>query len=290
MVCPSYPYYSRLYFYVSPQSLIPFNHIYLINMKPYPRLLSKDFEPYDPVELARETEKIVCKGDARKYTDFYATGVYGGIATGYTVGCCLRCYYCWVDRSRDFPEKLGDFYSAGEAFKNLRETAHKFKVKKLRISGAEPTLGKQHLVALLELVEESEFGLFILETNGILFGADESYVKEVSKYSKPHIRVSLKAGTPEGFERRTGAKAENFELPYRAIEYLKNAEVSFHVAAMTDRRVMDEEERKNLIKKLSGIDLALGIHLEEERIDPYDTTLERLKRAGVELEWGRREF
>ncbi|UCG68479.1 MAG: radical SAM protein [Thermoplasmata archaeon] len=254
-------------------------------MKQYPRILTKDSEPFDPLELARETEKIVCKGDARKYTAFYATGVYGGIATGYTVGCCLRCFYCWVDWSRDFPERLGEFYSAEQTFGNLKKTAHKFGVRKLRISGAEPTLGREHLLALLKLVEESEFGTFILETNGILFGADEKYVKELKRLTKPHIRVSLKAGTPEGFERRTGATKASFELPYRAIKFLLDADVSFHVAAMTDRRVMSNEERKAMIRKLSEIDYNLASSLEEEHIDPYDTTLERLKYAGVELEW-----
>jgi uncharacterized Fe-S cluster-containing radical SAM superfamily protein len=119
----------------------------------YPRYITPGFEPFDPVQLARETEAIVCKGDARKYTDFYATGVYGGIATGYTCGCCLRCVFCWVDRSRDFPERYGKFYSADEAFKTLTETAHRFNVRKLRISGAEPTLGKEHLLKLLQHVE-----------------------------------------------------------------------------------------------------------------------------------------
>ncbi len=36
------------------------------------------------------------------------------------------------------------------------------------------------------------FKLFILETNGIYFGVDESYVQEVPKFKKVHIRVSLK--------------------------------------------------------------------------------------------------
>jgi len=45
-------------------------------MKAYPRYLTPGFEPFDPVELARETEKIVCRGDERKYENFYATGVY----------------------------------------------------------------------------------------------------------------------------------------------------------------------------------------------------------------------
>jgi len=55
----------------------------------YPRYITPGLETFDPIQLARETEEIVSKGDARKYTDFYATGVYGGIATGYTCGCCL---------------------------------------------------------------------------------------------------------------------------------------------------------------------------------------------------------
>jgi len=51
-------------------------------------------------------------------------------------------------------------------------------VKKLRVSGAEPTIGKNHLLALLERFEASEFRLFILETNGVLFGVDKDYVQE----------------------------------------------------------------------------------------------------------------
>ena len=256
-------------------------------MNSYPRLLSKALEPYDPVELAKKTEEIVIRGDARKYTDFYATGVYGGIATGYTVGCCLRCYYCWVDWGRDFPEKFGDFYSAKETFENLKKAAYKFGVKKLRISGAEPTLGREHLLSLLKYVEESEFKLFILETNGILFGADESYVNEVSKFTKPHIRISLKAGSPEGFEKRTGAEKESFNLPYLAIEHLKDANVSFHVAAMTDSRIMEKEERSRLINKLSAIDKSLAHDLEEEHVDPYDQTIKRLNHADIKLNWHR---
>jgi uncharacterized Fe-S cluster-containing radical SAM superfamily protein len=73
----------------------------------YPRYLEEGSQPYDPLALIRLTEEIVCRGEARKYTAFYCTGVYGGIATGYTVGCCLRCIFCWVDASRDFPETNG---------------------------------------------------------------------------------------------------------------------------------------------------------------------------------------
>lgn len=255
-------------------------------MRPYPRCVRPDFEPFDPVELAFQTEKIVCKGDTRKYTDFYATGVYGGIATGYAAGCCLRCVFCWVDWSRDYPERFGQYYSPDDAFRMLRAAALRRGVNKLRISGAEPTIGKSHLIALLERVEASGFGLFILETNGILFGADKDYVKAIARFKKPHVRVSLKAGTPEAFTRKTGAKPESFEIPFRAIENLLDCGVSFHVAAMSaDPRMMAAEERRSLIERLAEIDLGLALNLEEEVVDPYKTTLARLKYAGLDLEW-----
>jgi len=228
----------------------------------------------------------VCKGDARKYTDFYAVRVYGGIATGYAVGCCLRCIFCWVDWSQDYPERFGQYYSPDDAFRMLRRAALRRGVKKLRISGAEPTIGKSHLLALLELVETSEFVLFILETNGIVFGVDRDYVEAIARFKKPHVRVSLKAGSPEAFTRKTGAKPESFEIPFRAIENLLNYGVSFHVAAMSaDPRIMTPEERRSLIERLAEIDPGLPLNLEEEVVDPYETTLARLKYAGLDLDW-----
>lgn len=260
------------------------------DVRGYPRYLTPELGPFDPLEVAAKTEEIVCRGDARKYTAFYTTGVYGGIATGYAVGCCFRCFYCWVGWSRDFPEKYGEFYSAEEAFQKLEEVAQKSRVRRLRISGAEPTLCKEHLLKLLELVERSEFRLFILETNGILFGSDKDYVREVAKFNKPHVRVSLKAGTPEGLTTRTGASPESFELPYNAIRNLLDCGASFHVAAMTDARIMSKEERRSMIEKLTEIDPRIAMNLEEEIVDPYNTTLARLKHADVKLKWKGRRF
>jgi len=242
------------------------------------------------VELIRETEKIVTRrgphGLERKYEAFYATGVYGGIATGYCVGCCFRCIFCWVSMGRDYPERFGQFYSAEQAFNQLKAAAHKHRVNKLRISGAEPTLGKEHLLSLLEHVEASEFPRFILETNGILLGIDKDYVQKISRFTKPHVRVSLKAGTPEAFRKKTGAQQEAFEIPFQAIRNLLDYNVSFHVAAMSaDPRIVTPQERQNLIRKLAEIDQRLVLNLEEEVMDAYDTTLARLKLAGWKVEW-----
>jgi uncharacterized Fe-S cluster-containing radical SAM superfamily protein len=254
--------------------------------QPYPRYLQPGFTPFDPLALAKRTEQIVCRGDRRKYTKFYCTGVYGGIATGYVCGCCLRCIFCWVDWSRDFPEKYGVFRSPDEVFSRLSRVARKAGVNKLRISGAEPTLGKSHLLSLLERVEASPFRLFILETNGILIGADPDYARQIARFKKVHTRVSLKAGTPQDFTRKTGARPESFELPFRGIMNLMKAGASFHVAAMSaDPRIVTKQERQTLLDRLASIHPALVDNLEEEVVDPYHTTLERLQHAGIKLKW-----
>jgi hypothetical protein len=46
---------------------------------------------------------------------------------------------------------------------------------------------------------------------------------------------------------------------------------------------MDEEERRALIKKLTAIDKNLVNNLEEEQVNPYDTTLKRLKHTDIKL-------
>ena len=246
----------------------------------YQGFITKDSIPFDPLQLAMETEKLCMKGSSRKYTNFYCTGVYGGISTGYLVGCCLRCVFCWVSFSRDFPYKYGEFLTPDEVLEKLLSNARTAKVKKLRVSGGEPTLGKTHLLRLLDLVEETDY-FFVLETNGILLGKEPEYVRALKKYRNLYVRVSIKAGTPEGFERRTGGKGEFYELPYLAVETLKKEGLYFRVAPMSDSRLMPKEERREMIKKLREI--GYKDYLEEEVCDPYDTSVVRLRKAGFSI-------
>ena len=160
-------------------------------------------------------------------------------------------------------------YTPHETFRQLSRIARKARVSQLRVSGAEPTLGKSHLLGLLERVENSRFRLFILETNGILFGVDPDYAREIAHFKKVHTRVSLKAGTPEAFTRKTGARPESFEFPFQGIENLLKAGASFHVAAMSaDSRIVDRQERRSLIDRLVSLDQTLVDSLEEEVVAP----------------------
>ena len=266
-------------------------------MKEYQRFLTPNFEPFDPLELAKETEKIITrpgsKGLERKYTGIYAAPVYRGIATAYAVGCPLRCVYCWTNWSRDFPEMFGEFLNPRQVSERLSRAAEKgisnprwkafknIKVNKLRISGAEPTLGKEHLLAVLELISALKYPLFILETNGVILGSDKDYVERLSAFKeKLYVRVSFKAATPEGFTERTGAIGEFYELPFKALRYLLDEGIYARAAAMTDQKTMPAEERKLLIEMLSEIDPEIRknpYELEEEQIDAYETTIDRIK-------------
>jgi len=249
-------------------------------MSSYQAYLEKGFAPFDPLTLTRQTEGLVCQDSKRKYTNFYCVGVYGGISTGYLVGCNLRCAFCWVDWSRDFPQEMGRFYSPQEAFDNLKRNARKRRIKKWRISGGEPTLCKGHLLELLKLAKQEDC-LFMLESNGLLIGHDREYARELSKFGNVHIRISLKAGSAEGFQQRTGAMGKYFELPYKAISNLMEFGASFHVACMSDERLMPRTERKSLIMKLK--EMRYSDYLEEERCDPYPTSISRLQKAGFTI-------
>ncbi|MFC1993477.1 radical SAM protein [Chloroflexota bacterium] len=198
-------------------------------------------------------------------------------------GCCLNCVFCWseIGLSDDQDES---FYSPEEVFTQLSKVAERFGTAKVRLSGGEPTLGQQHLLALLSLIEKSRFKIFILETNGLCFGLDSDYVKQISRFKKVHVRLSLKAGTEEAFVAKTGIEPQAFYLPFTAIENLIKYGCRFNVSAITDPRVMCSTERQSLLSLLNSIDPNLIKDLEEEYIEPYRNSLLRLRNS-YPLKW-----
>lgn len=246
----------------------------------YPGAVAPGVSAFDPLELAAETERIVCSGDARRYTRFTGNRFYGGISTGYTVGCNLRCVYCWVGEGRDRPHGAGKLCSADDAATKLISTARRKGYELARVSGGEPTIGWSHLTRILEEMEGSGIS-FILETNGILLGADPSRAADLARFECVHVRVALKGADPGGFEARTGAMGRFFELPFAAIENLARAGVSYHVAAMTDETVMPEAEHRELSRRLH--DAGYRGRIEHEALGAYPMAMKRLRLAGYEV-------
>lgn len=256
----------------------------------YPRGLEKEFDYFDPIQVSRDTEMQVTDGDKRKYNGFKEEPFYGGIYTARGVGCNLRCAFCWINPSRDFPEKYGTFYSPEEVHQKLAELSSRLKgtptiPKRVRISGCEPTIGQEHLLSVIESCQKGEtFSGFLLETNGILFGSDENYVKQLKKFGDfVQVRLSFKAGTPEAFQQKTGSRAEFFDLPFQSLEYLQRHNISYRLAAMSaDPAIMPAEERGQFLARLVSYGTQNLRLLEEERTDPFGITLKRLLASGVD--------
>ncbi len=222
---------------------------------------------YDPIELTKKTEDIVIKGDLKKYYRFRATRFYGGIATADTVGCNLRCKFCWSGNSVWNANNIGEFYTPDQVVNNLKKIAIKKGFHQMRISGGEPTIGRNHLISLLKKIE-SKF-LFILETNGILLGMNKSYVKELTKFKNLHVRVCFKGSDPEEFSFLTGAK-KGFEHQIKAIENLKEENIGFNIALVTIKK-----DYQDFINKFSDIDIEI------EDIILYPKVRKRLDREGI---------
>jgi uncharacterized Fe-S cluster-containing radical SAM superfamily protein len=252
--------------------------------------------PVDPIQLTEATRASVCKrvdGTVlRKYTRFYAVGVYGGIATAYSVGCNIRCVFCWVDWSRDWPERFGEFYSPQEVYQRLREIMRAQALRRARVSGAEPTLCPKHLYSVLDLVhaDKDEFDLFVIETNGVVAAMDKTVAPRLAQYASRdpdddtvgHVRLSIRGGLPEPFEEKTGCSKEFLDLPFTAAERLTDAGVSFHVAVVVDPRFTTEKEKETIYSRLEDIDPMLRRGVEEEFLDPYPHALVRLRAVGRE--------
>lgn len=225
---------------------------------------------YNPIELSKKTESIVLDGNMKKYYRFRPTGFYGGIATADTVGCNLRCKFCWSSKSVWNAKNAGTFYSSEQVADTLHEIADKKGYRQLRISGGEPTIGKDHLIQLLKNINTKYW--FILETNGILLGSDENYIKDLSIFKNLHIRVCLKGSNPKEFSMFTGAEENGFQFQLKALEFLKDNNMSFNIALVS----RDREGKKHLFDKLKDMDLG-SIMIEDEEIKLYPLVKKRLQ-------------
>ncbi|MEM0314003.1 MAG: radical SAM protein [Candidatus Bathyarchaeia archaeon] len=238
---------------------------------------------YDPVKRHLAIEKLVTRycseGQEKKYYRIRRARWYGGIVTADCVGCGLLCRFCWVaDIIMSRPSNIGRFYDPEEIAEKLISLARKCGLKLLRISGGEPTLGKTHLLQLLENLD-GEGIHFILETNGIPIAYDSSYALELSKYKFIHVRVSLKGCTQEEFSMLTGAKPEGFELQLKSLKMFIDNGVSCHPSVMAS--FSHEQALKKLMRRLEQISPEIAENLEIEELILYPHVVRRLREYGL---------
>ena len=231
---------------------------------------------YNPLDLTKKIEKLVCKNSFRKYYRFRAARFYGGIASADCVGCNLRCYFCWSnDPARE--GKIGKFYSSRQVAEKLIRIAVKHNFGLVRITGNEPTLCREHLFDVLENIPENL--LFILETNGILLGSDESFVESLARFRNHlFVRISLKGSVSEEFSKLTGAIPDAYKLQLRALEYCIKYKIPCRAAILYD--LINKQNLTNLQKRLLRIHPLLS-DLEFEYLILYPHVEKRLRKAGL---------
>lgn len=239
---------------------------------------------YDALARHRAIESLATRdslhGQLRKYYRFRADRWYGGIATGDVVGCGLLCKFCWVSENiLERPDKSGQFLAPHEAAQKLLRVAESRHLAQIRLSGGEPTIGRPHLLSLLSEIDEKERFRFILETNGILLGADRSYCKDLARFRCLHVRVSFKGSSESEFGELTGAGGEAFTLQADALKNLSNERVSCHPAVMSSFSKPDSLQQ--LRERLFTIDRRLVHDLEIEELIRYPRVERRLQRYGL---------
>jgi uncharacterized Fe-S cluster-containing radical SAM superfamily protein len=238
---------------------------------------------YDPIQRHLAIEKLVTRlgpeGQDRKYYRFRPARWYGGIVTADCAGCGLLCRFCWVrDTVMLRPAETGRFYTPRQVADNLTALAGKFGFRQLRVSGGEPTIGKAHLLQLLELLKNKRLS-FILETNGILFGHDEDYARDLARYDFIHVRVSLKGCNKQEFSTLTGAESEGFELQLDSLKTLTEAGVKCHPSVMIS--FSSRESFGKLKERLKQIVPDLAEQVEIEELILYPHVIKRLQMCGI---------
>jgi len=238
------------------------------------------YDPFKLTEKAREfATRIGLDGvEERRYYRFRGGRWYGGIATADVIGCNLRCGFCWSWRAASHRMAEGFFCKPDEAFRKLVSIAEGHGYKLVRLSGGEPTISKNHILKLLDLFENTNY-TFILETNGILIGADNKYAEELSRYSNLVVRVSIKGASKEEFHMLTLADPAFFEYQLKALENLVNAglEPGRRVYPAVMLSFSSDETYKDLKTRLAEIHPRLSKEIDEEYVIMYPHVAELLK-------------
>lgn len=219
-------------------------------------------------------EAIVMQDQKRKYYRFRASRHYGGIVTADAVGCPFLCAYCWNYGRNESPERFGEFCSADDVVEKLTSIARRKKISLFRMSGAEPVLGTASFDHLLQVLKA---GRFIIETNGLIFGARPDLAERLGGLSVA-VRISIKGWDGQSFELVSGAKSDCFKYPLIALKTLIGAGVDAWPAVMGD--LFGTEG----IRRLAALMEEMGIRtrIETEYLERYPFVVSNIRQRGWE--------
>ena len=113
----------------------------------------------------------------------------------------------------------------------------------------------------------------------MILGNDAEYAQALAKYTRLHVRVSIKGDSPEQYHELTGAHPDSYELPYKALAYLIEAGVSCNACLMAS--FSDDAGIKRVKRRLMDVHPGILKSLEIEKITMFPKVAERLRAKGL---------
>lgn len=263
----------------------------------------------DVYKLSKAMKQKVCRGRDRYYMYFGCTPFIGGMSRGFSCGCNFRCKFC-LSPFRDFlagetcfilpslykevietrgfysPEEVIERLVKNEKAKKMDEIAmfdgvepRRSKFSYIDVGYAEITLGREHLLGLCEAASKTDY-IFVVETNGFLLGYETDYAEALVPYKdRILVRVGVKAGSPEMFEKLVGVKGAD-DYVFKGISNLIKAGITPNVAMMCDPRIYPADEKELMRKKIR--DAGYEGPIVEEKVHPYFPAYKRFVEGGLD--------
>ena len=126
---------------------------------------------------------------------------------------------------------------------------------------------KDHLFEVIKIVQQHVDGSFVIETNGVILGANPTFLDETPAHVR--YRIALKADNPETFEKVTNANRTGLEYQLKGIQALRDHKQSGRVATMMP------------FADITKVKPHPAIATETEELSKYAGTAARLKARGL---------
>jgi pyruvate formate lyase activating enzyme len=162
-------------------------------------------------------------------------------------GCNFRCRGCFSSAR----QLIGQPMSVDELVKLIEMSCDCYQVspEKVKITGGEPTLNKEFLIALVQKLKEHGYGDLLLSTNGSLL--DREYVTDLKDAGLTEVALDMKAYTNSIHQWYTGRSNHAVLM---AAKNLWECGLDFHVETVLRPGIVDCEEIEHIAAFLARID------------------------------------
>ena len=109
---------------------------------------------------------------------------------------------------------------------------------------------------------------------------DKDFIKNLSRFKRVHVRVSIKGANKYEYSKLTGAKPSSYNLPFKALENLIKYNISCNACAMIS--FSNKESISDLKDRISKVWPGLLKSLELEHITMFPKVAKRLNKHNIQ--------